>query len=396
MGILSGLKSALSKLGDFDRRMSYGPDYDAKARVLASLNDLKTQGTVLDNEAKFQRIQQIRAEMANSQQDRTAEGIGRAVKLGSVLPTKQDAGFVGPRLEDAGLPNTGGEGLVEDTTPLDLFGIPENARGTVMAATRQARGAREGEERYIEQKRGEEKQTADANQLLHQAQAQKALRPPAAGGGIKAAPDYYTTVEWMDENGVQHKRRMKSSEAAAMGEVVTGGSGERKDVQQLTSDIAMAKSLGDNFKPEYAGYDHNAMQGIRESAPGFMNDLGLVDAPDPEFAEWRANNKRLNNVIIKNLSGAQVTSSEYPRITGQLAIETLNPEAWLARNRAQVKALEVLHAIKTGRASAEQGRAALNQLESSLGGGGKATAPNAPSAPSGNWVEYAPGKWRER
>jgi hypothetical protein len=400
LGLGDLLKRALGAVGEFDRKVVYGPDYKQRGEALAELNELTLRGKLLENQGKFERLQELKREAEMS-------AFKQATVLGASQDTTPIPGMVSPDNPSANIedidPNNilhrAGEGVTEPPLPSVLTKqIGPQDTEALHSAIRGARGIRKVEERQKEELL--QSRLAADRALVDQrgAMADKLDRTPGAGaggGGARPGPDYYVTMTWTDGNGVEHKQRMRSSEAAKMGELVNSSSGERKDIQQAVEDLAMARALRDNFKPEFTDRVNNVVQGVREGAPGFMNDMGLVDSPDPLFAQWRANNKKLNNALIRELSGAQVTPSEYPRITGQLALPELNPEAWKARNAAQIRALEVAIAVRTGKMGVEQARQLLRGMEDEVARaeGGTSRPPTPGGSPSPAGAEAPPPGW---
>lgn len=151
MGVISVLKNALGAVGDFDQRMSYGPKYKEKMAVLSRLNEIEMRGKLLENEDKFARIQKMRQDIAQQERQQRAAAFKAAQQFGAAQDSTVDPAFVGPRLDEADLPNPTEEGFVQPTIPSFLAeDVDPQDQEALLRATVQARGQRrQGEDRAL-------------------------------------------------------------------------------------------------------------------------------------------------------------------------------------------------------------------------------------------------------
>lgn len=225
MGVGSLLKRALSGIQEFDRRAMYGPNYKEKAAALAQLNELNVKAKLLENQDKFERIQQMRAEFKTrtAQQENAQSGaaFGEGVKLGSSLDPTPISGFVSPTNPDASIDevdpenvlHSPGEGMVEPELPSFIKSrIRPEDRGVLGAAIQAGRGRRRKAEQQQEQlfdaNLGVKRLQDDATQaLINQRNAsggggrQKRVRSSTQGFqmGPDGKPVFGTNVVFDDE-----------------------------------------------------------------------------------------------------------------------------------------------------------------------------------------------------
>jgi hypothetical protein len=79
LGLGDLLKRALGAVGEFDRKVVYGPDYKQRGEALAELNELTLRGKLLENQGKFERLQELKREAETN-----------AFKQATVLGAAQD------------------------------------------------------------------------------------------------------------------------------------------------------------------------------------------------------------------------------------------------------------------------------------------------------------------
>lgn len=186
MGVLSGIKKALSAVGRWDRRQVYGDDYEEKMAALGRMSGLREDALRFENQSKFEEIQRMRDEF----EQQNVEG---AIELEGSLPVTPDPSFVGPRLDEAGLPNPTGEGTLENNTASELFKVPEKYRGIVRAAGGEKRASRENRERDDALRRNTMLASQESLIDYRRALEEKARRPPAAGRGER---DKYPPLQY--------------------------------------------------------------------------------------------------------------------------------------------------------------------------------------------------------
>lgn len=189
MGVLGGIKKALSAISRFDRNQVYGSDVEDKMATLGRLSQIHEQGLQLENQGKFEDIQRMRDDL----QERNLKN---ATALQSQIGDDVDPTFVGPRLEEAGLPNPTGEG--HDNTALDAFHVPEKLRGAVRMAGGRAREQQDLDNAEKSARTNAMIENLDARTQEAISKAKKNDRTPVSTPGGTGQKDRFPVLQYRD------------------------------------------------------------------------------------------------------------------------------------------------------------------------------------------------------
>lgn len=341
MGFGSLIKRAFSGVREWDRRNMYGSDYKEKAAALAQLNELNVKAKLLENQDKFERIQQMRAEMAQRNADRENQQVGAAfegaVKLGSSLDPTPIPGFVSPvnpnvsadEVDPTNILHSPGEGTIEPELPSHIKSRlrPED-QGVLGMAIRTGRERRKllesQQNRLFDANIGTKELQDDATQALinqRNAAADKArgLTGGGGGGGVPANDD---DVSLLLNGGTADKISMKTRSAAVAAARAQGGmdgtgfvpmnglqQNKYLDMRDLFTKVSRLGVLLDD--PEVAsklGPGKGSVIGFAKEWPGVGQSTKVKEAFDLM--------KDLSDAELRNRSGAAISPGEYNRIVG--------------------------------------------------------------------------------
>jgi hypothetical protein len=149
VGLTSILKRALGAVGEFDRKVVYGPDYKQRGEALAELNELTLRGKLLENQGKFERLQELKREAETN-------AFKQATTLGAAQDPTPIPGMVSPANPDANIEDIDpqnilhrpGEGVQEPPLPSSITSaIRSEDHPALQSAIRAARGTRRTSER---------------------------------------------------------------------------------------------------------------------------------------------------------------------------------------------------------------------------------------------------------
>lgn len=355
-----GLKNAIGKffgaVAGSNLTDYYGPNYQERAAFLQKLQDQELQLKALAMTREQQQIEADKQRMAN-------EAVKTAIAVGPSLARAgriQDPSFVGPRLEDAGLPNPNREGLLGEK--LDLGKVvpgldPEAAKTFSQMGEAEAdrQDRLESDKRELDwakvqddlaRARGgvsdRDRFMAEQRALIASLTGDRATnaRLAARKSWVSNDPEHPEGY-WLHGDGFKEFAKPGSGETKSADAL-------RKEVEAISRGEADLKIIRDNYR---SGDVIPLIGGMKEWWNSNMPEF--AGGGDSRLAKVQAATARLASVAILALSGTAVSKQEQERLERFLAMPTNNEQTFIARNNLAAISFMVGKGARSGTMSPE-------------------------------------------